>query len=203
MVVGLYTSRVVLSSLGIDDYGLYNVVGGIVVLLSFLNGAMASSTQRYMNIELGRNNLEGLKKVYANSMLIHIGVAVIVVLLAETIGLCFLNNFMNIDASRLCAANWVYQFSIAAFVVNILSVPYNATIIAHERMSAFAYLSIAEVFCKLIVALLISVAPFDKLIFYALLIFLVGVVVRFVYIFLPPPIGIILLVWTNCLMDWT
>lgn len=181
MIVGLYTSRVVLSSLGIEDYGLYNVVGGLVVLLSFLNGAMASSTQRYMNVELGRNSVDGLRKVYANSMLIHIGVAVVIVILSETIGLLFLNKFMNINAERFVAANWVYQFSIAAFVINILSVPYNAAIIAHEKMSAFAYISVVEVLLKLIVALLISVAPFDKLIFYALLIFLVGFVIRFIY----------------------
>lgn len=181
MLVGLYTSRIVLATLGIEDYGLYNVVGGIVVVLSFLNGAMASSTQRYLNYELGVNNLDGLKKVYTTSMIIHIGVAVATILLAETIGLVFLNTYMNISPDRIGAANWVYQFSIATFVLNVISVPYNATIIAHEKMSAFAYISIVEVMLKLIVAVLISHAPFDALIYYALLILIVGLIVRFIY----------------------
>lgn len=183
MFIGLYTSRIVLSALGIDDYGLYNVVGGIVVILSFLNGAMASSVQRYLNVELGKQDVNGLKKVFVTSKLIHFGVAIFVLLLAETIGLCFLNTRMNIISERMIAANWVYQFSVATFIVNILCVPYNATIIAHEKMSAFAYISIVEVCCKLLVALLICYAPFDRLIFYALLIFIVSIVVQITYVF--------------------
>ena len=123
MLMGLYTSRLVLAVLGVEDYGLYNVVGGIVVILSFLNGAMASSTQRYLNVELGKHDKEGLKKVYATSLLIHGGVAIMILILAETIGLWFLNSYMNIVPERMCAANWVYQFSVATFVVSVLSVP--------------------------------------------------------------------------------
>lgn len=181
MLIGLYTSRVVLAALGVDDYGLYNVVGGIVVILSFLNGAMASSTQRYLNVELGKQDKDGLRKVYATSIMIHGGAAIIILILAETIGLWFLNTCMNIASERMGAANWVYQFSIAAFIVTVLSVPYNATIIAHEKMSAFAYISIVEAILKLMVALLISHSPIDKLVFYALLTLIVGLILRFTY----------------------
>ena len=181
MLMGLYTSRLVLAVLGVEDYGLYNVVGGIVVILSFLNGAMASSTQRYLNVELGKHDKEGLKKVYATSLLIHGGVAIMILILAETIGLWFLNSYMNIVPERMCAANWVYQFSVATFVVSVLSVPYNASIIAHERMSAFAYISVVEAILKLMVALLISHSPIDKLVSYALLMFVMGVILRIVY----------------------
>lgn len=181
MIVGLYTSRVVLATLGVDDYGLYNVVGGIVVTLSFLNGAMATSTQRYMNVEMGKQDKEGLRKVFGSSLVIHAIAAAAIVILAEALGVWFLNNHMNIAPDRLEAANWVYQFSIASFAVTVLSVPFNAAIIAHERMSAFAYISIIEVTLKLVVAIVIGYAPFDKLIFYALLVFIVALMVRISY----------------------
>ena len=145
MVVSLYTSRVVLNTLGVEDFGIYNVVGGIVVLLSFLNNAMAGATQRYLNVELGRGDAVALRNVFSASLLIHIGVALAIFVLAETVGLWFLNSCMNISEARMDAANWVYQFSVAAFMVSVVSVPYNAVIIAHERMSAFAYISILEV----------------------------------------------------------
>lgn len=181
LVVSLYTSRVVLNTLGVDDYGVYSVVGGIVVILGFLNGAMASATQRYLNFELGKNDFQRLQKVFSTSLIIHVLVAVAVLIIAETIGLWYLNTFMNIAENRMTAANWVYQFSVAAFLVNILSVPYNATIIAHEKMSAFAYISIFEVFLRLVIVYLLVLSPFDKLIFYAFLIFLVGVIIRIIY----------------------
>lgn len=181
MAVSLYTSRIVLNVLGIEDFGIYNVVGGIVVVLSFLNSAMAGATQRYLNIELGRKDDKQLRKVFSTSLLIHLGISVVILLLAETVGLWFLNTYLNIPAGRLTAANWVYQFSIAAFIVSIISVPYNATIIAHERMSAFAYISILEVLLKLAIVFMLTIASFDKLIFYAFLIFLTGVIIRIVY----------------------
>lgn len=182
LLVGLYTSRVVLDSLGIENFGLYNVVGGIVVLLSFLNGAMAASTQRFLNFELGKKNGDGLRNVFSSSLIIHFGVALIVVVMAETVGLYFLNTYMNVSAERLYAANWVYQFSIVALALNITTIPYNASIIAHERMSAFAYISIIEVFLKLGVAVLIRFAPFDRLIFYAFLMFVYGLIIRYLYV---------------------
>ena len=174
MAVGLYTSRVVLNTLGVEDFGIYNVVGGIVVVLSFLNGAMAGATQRFLNMELGCKDYDRLKKVFATSILIHFGASLIVLLLAETIGLWFLNTHLNIIPERMVAANWVYQLSIAAFIVSVISVPYNATIIAHEEMSAFAYIGILEVMLKLAVVLVLAISPFDKLIFYAFLLFVVS-----------------------------
>lgn len=181
LVVSLYISRVVLNTLGVDDYGIYNVVGGIIVILGFLNNAMAGATQRFLNVELGRNDFEQLRKVFCTSLVIHALVAGVILVIAETIGLWYLNTCMNIAEERMVAANWVYQFSVATFMVNILSVPYNATIIAHEKMSAFAYISILEVVLKLVIVYLLVLTPFDKLIFYAFLIFMVGVVLRLIY----------------------
>ena len=181
MLVSLYTSRVVLATLGEVDYGLYNVVGGVVVLLSFLNGSMAAATQRFLNFEMGRKNKEGLNKVFSTAITIHAIVALIVIVLAETIGLWFLNTFMNIPANRLYAANCVYQFSVISFIVTILSVPYNAAIIAHEKMSAFAYISILEAILKLVIAFLIQVLLFDKLITYGFLLLIVAISLRVIY----------------------
>lgn len=174
LVISLYTSRVILNELGVDDYGIYNVVGGIIVILSFLNNAMASGTQRFMNVEMGRNDQNALNKVFHTSQQIHSFVAIGVLIIAETIGLWFLNTQMNIPEGREVAANWVYQFSVAAAIMGIFTVPYNAAIISHEKMSAFAYISILEATLKLLVAFAIIWVPFDKLIFYAFLIFLVG-----------------------------
>ena len=181
MLVSLYTSRIVLATLGEVDYGLYNVVGGVVVLLSFLNGSMAAATQRFLNFEMGRKNKEGLSKVFSTAITIHAIVALIVIVLAETIGLWFLNTFMNIPANRLYAANCVYQFSVISFIVTILSVPYNAAIIAHEKMSAFAYISILEAILKLAIAFLIQVLLFDKLITYGFLLLIVAISLRVIY----------------------
>lgn len=181
MAVSLYTSRIVLATLGVEDYGIYNVVGGIVVVLSFLNGAMAGATQRFLNVELGRRDYVRLHKVFSTSVIIHSGVAGAIILLAETIGVWFLNTQMNIAGGRMTAANWVFQFSIIAFIFNVISVPYNACIIAHERMSAFAYISVLEVVLKLVIVYVLTLASFDKLIFYAFLIMCVGIVIRIVY----------------------
>lgn len=181
MVVSLYTSRVVLATLGVDDYGIYNVVGGIVIVLSFLNNAMASATQRFLNVELGRKNIDRLKQVFVSSQLIHIGISLVILLLAETIGLWFLNSCMNIAADRMYAANCVYQFSIATFITTVLSVPYNATIIAHEKMSVFAYISIIEVLLKLLIVYLLLLITWDKLIIYAFLMFCVSLIIRLIY----------------------
>lgn len=176
MVISLYTSRVVLNALGVDDYGIYNVVGGIVVLLAFLNNAMAGSTQRFLNFEMGTQDNDALRRVFSTSIHIHIIVAIIVLILGETIGLWFLNTYMNIPEPRILAANYVYQFSLITCVANFLTVPYNATIIAHERMSAFAYISTLEGVLKLSVAIAVYYTPFDKLIFYGSLMLLVGLI---------------------------
>lgn len=176
LVINLYTSRVILRELGVDDYGIYNVVGGIVVILSFLNNAMAGGTQRFMNVEMGKKNQNALNKVFSTSQQIHFFVALAVLIIAETIGLWFLNNEMNIPILRMEAANWVYQFSVFAALLGIFTVPYNAAIISHEKMSAFAYISILEASLKLAVAFAIIWSPFDKLIFYAFLVFAIGFV---------------------------
>lgn len=181
MAVSLYTSRVIINTLGVTDYGIYGVVGGVISMFTFLNSAMASATQRYINFDLGKNNLEHLKVVFRTALQIHIAIALIVLLLGETIGLWFVMTQLVIPAERMTAAIWVYQFSIMACMVNIISLPYNADIIAHERMKAFAYISIIEVVLKLLIVYVLVIAPFDKLAFYAFLFLCVGLLNRMIY----------------------
>lgn len=181
MLVTLYTSRVVLAQLGIKDYGIYNVVGGVVTMFAFLNNCMTTSTQRFLTFELGKGNTQRLKDVFAASLNIHIAIALTIVVLAESIGLWFVNYKLVIPADRLVAANWVFQFAILSFCVNIIQVPYNAVIIAHEKMNVYAYISIVEVMLKLGIVYLLSVSPFDKLIAYAVLIFAVQLLIRAIY----------------------
>lgn len=181
MLVSLYTSRVVLAVLGVSDFGLYSVVAGFVILLGFLNRSMTSSTQRFLNFEKGRRDLERLKSVFSTSLTIHFIISAFVLLLAETVGLWFLNYRMNIPADRMYAANWVFQFSVFSLLITILSVPYSAVIIANERMSAFALISIVEVFFKLLMAFLLYVIRFDSLILYSFLMLLATLTVRVIY----------------------
>lgn len=181
IAISLYTSRIVLKILGIEDFGLYQVVGGIVVILSFLNNSMASATQRFLNVELGKKDITGLKNVFNTSLIIHIMVACAVLLLAETVGLWFLNTYISIPHERLFAANCVYQFSVLSFLFTIVSVPYNATIIAHEEMSAFAYISVVEALLKLFSVLILYIIESDKLIVYSCFTAIVSVAVRFIY----------------------
>lgn len=181
MAVTLYTSRVVLNALGVVDYGIYNVVGGIVVMFSFLNGAMSQSTQRFLSYEMGKPQDAKLQEVFCTAMSIHIIIAVVILLLAETLGLWFLNTQMNFPQNRLVAANIVYQCSILAFMTSILQVPYNATIIAHERMQAYAYISIVEVILKLAIAFSLSLLPSNKLSLYAMMILIVTIIVNLTY----------------------
>jgi O-antigen/teichoic acid export membrane protein len=179
--VSLYTSRVVLKSLGVVDYGIYSVVGGVVIMFSFLNTSMASATQRFLTFELGKNDFEQLKKVFSMSLNIHVIIAITILILAETIGLWFLNSKLNIPLERMNAANWVYQFSILSFVVTVFSVPYNAVIIAHERMNVFAYVSVIEVTLKLLIVFSLVWFGYDKLKMYAILIFIVSIVIFSIY----------------------
>lgn len=181
MGVMLYTSRVVLSALGVEDYGIYNVVGGIVTMFTMLSGSLSSAISRFVTFELGRKNQERLNAIFSTSVIIQITIGVIIVILVETFGVWFLNNQLVIPPERLTAANWVLQLSLITLVINLISIPYNATIIAHERMSAFAYISILEAFITLGVAYLITIAPIDKLVFYALLMTTVALIVRFTY----------------------
>ena len=181
MAVSLYTSRVVLNALGVEDFGIYNVVGGVVAMFTVLSGSLSAAISRFITYELGKRNQENLNKIFSSAITIQLGLAGIIILLAETVGIWFLNVKMNIPEIRMEAANWVFQFSILTFAINLISVPYNASIIAHEKMSAFAYISILEAIGKLAIAYLIVVSPIDKLIFYAILMCIVALIVRFTY----------------------
>lgn len=181
MAVSLYTSRVVLNALGVEDFGIYNVVGGVVAMFSMLSGSLSAAITRFITYELGKGNQENLKKIFSSSVTIQIGLAILIIVVAEAIGVWFLNMKMNIPDVRITAANWVFQFSILTFAVNLISVPYNASIIAHERMSAFAYISILEAIGKLAIVFLIVISPMDKLIFYAILMCAVALIVRLAY----------------------
>ncbi|MBN1601400.1 MAG: hypothetical protein JW915_07310 [Chitinispirillaceae bacterium] len=181
MIVSLYTVRVVLHTLGIVDYGLYNVVGGVVTMFSFFSNTMAVASQRFFTFELGRNDLVQLKKIFSMTMTIYIMLAAIVLLLAETVGLWFVNTQMTIPADRMDAVRWVYQFSIFSFIMTMLTVPYNGAMIAHEKMNVYAYVSIIEVTLKLIIVYLLVMFSFDKLKTYAVLIFTLTTIVTFIY----------------------
>ena len=183
MGVSLFTSRIVLQKLGAQDFGLYNVVGGLVVMFSFLNGSLGAATSRFITFELGRNDTVQLKKTFNTTLIIHLLIAVIVIILAETIGLWFFYNKMTIPLERQTAAFWVYQISILTSVFSISQVPYNATLIAHEKMKIYAYVGIVEVICKLLIVYLLSFSPFDKLIFYSLLLCLMQISIMVFYRF--------------------
>ena len=180
MVVSLYTSRVILQALGVEDFGLYNVVGGVVVLFTFINNAMVTSTQRFLNFEIGRNNLDEARKVFSASLNIHAVIACVFLLLAETVGLWFLNRYIQIPEGREVAANWVYQFSILVSTLNIIRSPYNAAIIAHEHMSFYAYVSVIEIILKLAIVYMVYLFA-DRLIAYAFLMMMVTLIVLAAY----------------------
>ncbi len=181
MAVTLYTSRVVLNKLGVDDYGIYSVVGGVVTMLSFLKGALSNSTSRFLAFELGQKKYDRLRKVFSSTLTIHFALAVLVFILAETVGLWFVYNKLVIPPERMSAAIWTYHFSILTVMVTIIQVPYNATIIAHERMNVYAYISIIEVTLKLLIVFFLSVVGFDKLKTYAVLMFLVSIIIALVF----------------------
>lgn len=181
MVVSLYTSRVILSILGVEDFGIYNVVGGIVGLFSFLNGSMSTATQRYLTFEIGMDNIQNLRKVFSLCITIHFIIALIIFILAETIGLWLLTTQMNIPPEHVDAAMWVYQLSIFTCIILIMSVPYNADIIAHEKMGTFAYISIFEVTTKLLIVYLLNYINYDKLKVYAILMFCIQCIIRVIY----------------------
>jgi len=169
MGVTLYTSRVVLNTLGVKDFGIYNVVGGVVVLFAFLNNAMSIATQRFISFELGKNDLIETKRVFSMSMTIHLCIIVLVIILAETVGIWFLNTQMNFPIERMKVVNWVYQFSLITTCIGIIRVPYNASIIAHEKMSFYAYIGMAEAIFKLLIVFLLIYVGFDKLKTYSIL----------------------------------
>lgn len=173
MFISLYTSRVVLKALGFEDYGLYNVIGGIVTLMSFLRSSMAESTQRFLSFEMGKGNSGNLKNVFSVCLTTHFIISIIVLVIAETIGLWFLNSQINIPEGRELAANWIYQFSVVSLFISIISVPYSADIISHEQMGYFAFLSILDAILKLAFSFAIIYASSDRLVFYGFLMMLV------------------------------
>lgn len=181
MAVSLYTSRVVLNALGVEDFGINNAVAGFVSMFALISASLSSSISRFLTFELGNGDRESLAKVFSTSVTIQFLLAVVIVLIAETLGLWFLNTRMSIPAERVVAANWVFQFSVVSFAINLISVPYNAAIIAHENMSSFAYISIFEAVMKLIIAFVITVSPWDRLIVYSFMLMLVSMTVRAIY----------------------
>lgn len=184
MLVSLYTSRVVLQALGVEDYGIYNVVGGFVAMFSLISGALSHSAGRFLTFELGRGNMDGVKRYFSTSLLIHIALAFIILIVSETIGMWFLNNRMVIPENRLSAANWVFHASVFSFMISLFSVPYNASIVSHERMNVFAYIGVVDIILRLFVVLFIAYSPFnfDRLIIYAILLVLVSCLIQTIYV---------------------
>ncbi len=181
MAVSLYTSRIILNTLGVEDFGIYNVVGGVVAMFSIISGSLSAAISRFITYELGREGYDRLKVIFSSAVTIEVILAFLICILAEVGGVWFLNTQMNIPVERVVAANWVLQCSIFTFMINLISIPYNAAIIAHERMKAFAYVSILEVVLKLLVAFALYIVIFDKLKVYAVLLLIVALIIRFVY----------------------
>ena len=181
MAISLYTSRVILFALGVEDYGVYNVVGGAIAMFGVVSGALSAAISRFITFELGKNDFERLKKVFSTSINIQVIISIVLLIVTESFGLWFLYNKLNIPPDRISAAFWVLQLSLLSFCVNLLSVPYNACIIAHERMKAFAYVSVIEAIGKFGVCYLLLISPWDRLIVYAVLLFVISLIIRLIY----------------------
>lgn len=181
MGVGLFTAGIVLNTLGITDYGIYNIVGGFVSMFSFLNSSMSSATQRFLSFDLGKNDLEQLKKTFSTTVTIHFGIALLIVLALETFGLWYINNKLNVPADRMTAVNIVFQFSVLSSFFSIIQVPYNALITAHERFNVYAYISFVEIAFKLLILYFLVHVEHDKLILYSILLFASSFIVRMIY----------------------
>ena len=181
LAVSLYTSRIVLATLGVSDFGVYSIVGGIVSMGGFINGAMSNATQRFLTFSIGENNFNKLRNVFSASLTIHLFIGLIFFVVAETLGLWFLNYRLVIDAHRMYAANVVYQLSVFSFIIGIYQAPFNALIIAREKMDVFAYMSLIEVFLKLAIVFALPKINYDHLIVYAALYLAVTFLVRVLY----------------------
>lgn len=182
MGINLYTSRIILEALGVNDYGIYNIVGGVVAMFGFISGAMISSTQRYLNYYMGLEDDMMLGKVFNASVVVHIVISIIIVMLTETIGLWFLSEELVLPVNRYEAAFWTYQCAVIASVFVLISFPYNAAIIAHEKMNAYAYISIAEALLKLMIVFFLGLGGFDRLIMYAFLLMFVQLITTSLYV---------------------
>lgn len=181
MAVSLYTSRVILQTLGVEDFGIYNVVAGFVTMLGFLNGAMSSATQRFLAFELGKPDTKDVRGIFSMSLNIHLLIALAVFVLGETVGIWFVRTQLTIPIDRLVAAEWIFHLALLSFMVTIISVPYNALIIAHERMKIFAWVSILDVILKLLVVFMLNLFGIDKLILYGMLSLAVVSMIAMVY----------------------
>lgn len=181
LVVSLYTTRVVLNTLGVEDYGIYNVVAGFVSMFSFLNATMINAVQRFYNFEKGSTAGHSISSVYSTSVLIQLIIVIILLVILETIGLWYINEKMVIPAERLYAANWVFQFAVLSLVVVVLQIPYSSAIMANEKMNFYALVSVADVFLKLLIVVLLPFVAIDKLIFYSSLILLISILDFFCY----------------------
>ncbi len=181
MVIGFFTTRITLSALGVENYGIYNVVGGLVGMFSLISGSLSASISRFLTFGLGKGDLEHLKKVFGVSMNIQLSLALIIVIGVETVGLWVLNHKLVIPADRMFAANVVFQLSIGSFILGLLSMPYNAVLVAHEKMSAFAFMTLFEAGCKLLIVFVLLYVNGDKLILFATLLFAQGVISQLIY----------------------
>lgn len=181
MLVSLYTSRVILEALGVTDYGIYNVVGGFVLMFSVISSALTNSCSRFLNFEMGKGDQERLRLVFSTSVSIQYILALIVAIFCEVIGIWYINNVMVLPPDRLYAANWCFQFSIVSFCLGLISTPYNAAVIAHEKMRTFAYMSIYEGIAKLLICYIIIYQPYDRLIMYGFLMLIVSISIRIIY----------------------
>lgn len=182
LLISLYTSRVFLDALGIINYGIYNAVGGVVGMLAFFNGALAGSTSRFLTFELGKGNMERLQKTFKAAFTLHIILIIGMLIIFETAGLWFINYKLNIPHDNMWVINIVYQLSVLSALLGIFIVPFNASIISHERMTLYAYLGIFDSLLRLVISFAIVVSPIDKLLFYASLLFLVSLLDTFVYV---------------------
>lgn len=178
--VSLYTSRVILKILGVEDFGIYNIVGGVVTMLTFISGAMTSATQRFLSFEIGKKNKEKLIQTFRMSINIHIIITIFIIIISESIGVWFINNYLSINPDRMRAANFVFQYSLLSFCFVIISTPYKANLIAHERMNIFAYISVIDVLLKLGAVLILDYISGDKLTIYSILISIISVFIFFI-----------------------
>lgn len=183
MLVSLYTSRVVLNTLGVSDFGIFNVVAGVVTMMQVINSAMTVSTQRYLTFELGKRDMKQFQNTFSMCMSIFILLCILILIVGETLGLWFVNTYLVIPEDRIGAANWVYQFSLLSCVCSLLNNPYNATIIAYEKMNVYAYIGIVEVVLKLLIVYLLLIIPADRLAVYGGLTFLSTLIITLTYRF--------------------
>ena len=181
MIVTLYTSRKILELLGIEDFGLYNTIGGVVLIFTFVNAALSSSTGRFLAYELGKNDYRAFTRSFNISLVLHLFIAVFFLLLAETIGIFLVNFCLNLPSNRIQAANWVYQLSVVSACINILRVPFNSWVIAFEDFTFYAHIGIIEAILRLLLVFFLSYLPGDKVILYACLVMLLSAFITFCF----------------------